>query len=160
MARTGGHWEPKPKRVALRPRVWISASCRSSNNPFLMKPSVSRLGVERRTSVQLVASERFEGPRGMLTNLKLKSASARRLGPPRCGRGRRGSSRSRVNPANVHQPCCQARKQVRCSWLRSFLWADKRGGQVSVASVIWSSEQAHSVDALAAEGDEGRGSLR
>ena len=26
--------------------------------------------------------------------------------------------------------------------------------------VIWSSEQAHSVDALAAEGDEGRGSLR
>ena len=26
--------------------------------------------------------------------------------------------------------------------------------------VIWSSEQAHSVDALAAEGDEGRGYLR
>ena len=33
-------------------------------------------------------------------------------------------------------------------------------GLAQAGWVIWSSEQAHSVDALAAEGDEGRGSLR
>ena len=44
--------------------------------------------------------------------------------------------------------------------LRGSFHSDTKGGAAEVRWIIWSSIEVHLVDALAAEGDEGRCSLR
>ena len=76
--------------------------------------------------------------------------------PSRCGRATRvvaTTGKIRRTFTNHVAKCSRASSPP------SFAVVSQRprvAGLNSVASVVWSSEQAHSVDALAAEGDEGR----
>ena len=115
-----------------------------------------RLSLDRLVFVgQRPGGSRRADFRGMLTNLKLKSASARRQ-VRRVVVVRRGSLRPRVK-SGERSPTMLPNARARALRLRCCVsQQSSAAGLNSVASVVWSSEQAHSVDALAAEGDEGR----
>ena len=134
-------------RATACPRVlgcWLNR--RSYHNSFLMKPSVS-LGSCLRASPRFAASQSASVGE-MLNQLEVEKCVCAAAGPSRCGRGRRGSYAVTGKSGDVHHHVAgPAERRVR-------FFANRPPERV--ASVIWSSEQAHSVDALAAEGDEGR----
>ena len=144
-----------------------------------MKPSVSRLGVDLELWFA-AASERFRRPKGLVSpkglvkspkGLEKSERDAYQLEVEKCvcAAARFAAlwpwtTRVVAVTGKIRRVFINHCGQVRVCGLSVLALlkcrANKDGELTSVASVIWSSGQAHSVDALAAEGDEGRGSLR